>query len=110
MTITRDLFSAPRGVTGTNVTLYLPDGTQQTVATLASLASGTAAIDSDHAPKGGGWLLLAARPYAGWYVAAASVTLAPEPPDPTPFDQSDIDDAVAKAIAADRAKAHVTWS
>jgi len=81
--ITVDPYPTPIAVTGTNVTLFLPDGTRQKVATLSSLALGTASIDqsTDRAPKGSGWLKLAKRPWAGWFVPAASVTLAAQPTD-----------------------------
>jgi GH25 family lysozyme M1 (1,4-beta-N-acetylmuramidase) len=110
-TITIDNFDAPRAVTGTNVTAWLPDGTNKVIPSLSSIASGTATIDQPGAPRGSGWLRLAARPDAGWYVSAADVTLASAPPtvDPTPFDQAAVDKAVADAVATDRTKARIVY-
>lgn len=109
--ITLDRFpDGQRTVTGTNVTLWLPDGTTQVVAALATSANATAIIDQPTSPKGSGWLRLSARPYAGWYVAANLVTLAPAGPDPTPYSQADVDAAYAKGVASVPVAPRESWT
>lgn len=83
-TITVTKYETPRAVSGANVTLYLPDGSSRSVASLESLAVGDATIEQSDgkAPHGSGWVKLGKKPWAGWFVAAAAVTVAAAPPPP----------------------------
>ena len=102
-----------RRVTGTNVTLFLPDRRTKQVPNLASFANARAAITrSDNAaPKGAGWLRLSAKPHAGWFVPEAMVTIdaigAGGPPDDD-LDQTDLDRASEAATADERGR-WLTW-
>jgi hypothetical protein len=102
-----------RRVTGTNVTLFLPDRRTKQVPDLVSFANARAAITrSDNAaPKGAGWLRLSAKPHAGWFVPEAMVAIdaigAGGPPDDD-LDQTDLDRASEVATADERGR-WLTW-
>lgn len=55
-------------------------------------------------PRGGPFLLVSDGTFAGLLVVAASVSLAPDPPDPTPYSQAQVD-ALNAQIAAAKAQA-----
>ena len=94
--------SAPGGATVTSASadIYTLDGQHQKVPLTqfpADAISYSINRDDNAAPKGGPWYRLAAKPYAGWYVPAASVTFTGPPPP-----VADCTDAVAAQREKDR--------
>jgi len=85
-TVTIDRYPEPRGASGTNITGYLADGTTLTEATWSGLVSGTAVVErtDNRAPQGSGWVVGASRPFTGYLLPAAALTIAPAPPTPDP--------------------------
>lgn len=79
-----DPYPVPLPATGTNVDIYLPDGTHQRLASVSTLVIGTASIEqsTNRAPKGIGFVLLGKRPVAGWYAPEAQLTIEHKPGDP----------------------------
>ena len=109
--ITIDLERFPDGqrrVTGTNVTLFLPDRRTKVVPDLVTFANGRATIlrTDNAAPKGSGWLRLSARPHSGWFAPAATVTLDPaaQGVGVSPIGAADLDRAADEATAEERGR------